>query len=63
MDDLLRQLYQDRTSAEYTLGIIAVNSRNKLDSTTDYFDVVLLIIVEDSTPPGRLNIIHIMSRK
>ncbi|UTR09093.1 nucleotidyltransferase-like protein [Evansella sp. LMS18] len=51
MDDLLRQLYQDRTSAEYTLGIIAVNSRNKLDSTTDYFDVVLLIIVEDSTPP------------
>lgn len=48
MDDLLRQLYQDRTSDEHTLGIIAMEKRRGQDANTDYFDEVLLIIV-DST--------------
>ena len=50
MDDLLRQLYQDRTSDENTLGILTINSRGNMDANTDYFDVVLLVIVSEAKP-------------
>ncbi|PYZ92438.1 hypothetical protein CR194_16555 [Salipaludibacillus keqinensis] len=48
MDDLLRQLYQDRTNDEHTLGIISVEKRKQQEANTDYFDVVLLVILDDS---------------
>ncbi|MDQ0258116.1 hypothetical protein J2S74_005581 [Evansella vedderi] len=51
MDDFLRQLYQDRSSDKHTLGIISVNSRSKMDTNTDYFDVVLLVIVSEEQEP------------
>lgn len=51
MDDFLRQLYQDRSSDAHTLGIIMVESRSKLDTNTDYFDVVLLVITSENQEP------------
>ncbi|ADU29271.1 nucleotidyltransferase-like protein [Evansella cellulosilytica] len=48
MDDLLRQLYQDRSSNESTLGIIHIEQRSKFDSKTDYFDFLLLVIVSEN---------------
>lgn len=48
MDDLLRQLYQDRSSDEHTLGIIAMEKRKLQDANTDYFDEVLLVILDSS---------------
>ncbi|WP_416149052.1 nucleotidyltransferase-like protein [Salipaludibacillus sp. HK11] len=48
MDDLLRQLYQDRTNDEDTLGIIIMEKRKLLDANTDYFDVVLLVILGEN---------------
>lgn len=50
MDDQLRQLYQDRTNDEHTLGIISVEKRENQDANTDYFDVVLFIILADNKP-------------
>lgn len=51
MDDFLRQLYQDRSSDSHTLGIIKVESKSKLDTNTDYFDVVLLVITSEDRDP------------
>lgn len=50
MDNLLRQLYQDRTSDEHTLGIISVEKRDKQDANTDYFDGILLVLVSEDKP-------------
>ncbi|MCE7792214.1 nucleotidyltransferase-like protein [Salipaludibacillus sp. CUR1] len=50
MDDLLRQLYQDRTSDKHTLGILFTEKRRNDDANTDYFDVVLLVILDESKP-------------
>ncbi|MCR6105987.1 hypothetical protein HXA34_06710 [Salipaludibacillus agaradhaerens] len=50
MDDRLRQLYQDRTSDDSTLGIIVIEKRAQEDANTDNFDRVLLVILEDSHP-------------
>ncbi|UCZ54133.1 nucleotidyltransferase-like protein [Bacillus shivajii] len=50
MDNLLRQLYQDRSTDEHTLGIISVEKRDKQDANTDYFDVVLLVVVSEDKP-------------
>ncbi|WP_280770119.1 nucleotidyltransferase-like protein [Salipaludibacillus daqingensis] len=50
MDELLRQLYQDRTNDEDTLGIISMEKRKQLDANTDYFDVVLFVILSDNKP-------------
>jgi hypothetical protein len=50
MDDRLRQLYQDRTSDDSTLGIIVIEKRAQEDANTDNFDKVLLVILEDSHP-------------
>lgn len=48
MDDLLRQLYQDRTNDENTLGVISMEKKKKQDANTDYFDVVLFIVLTDN---------------
>ncbi|MBU9719850.1 MULTISPECIES: nucleotidyltransferase-like protein [Bacillaceae] len=50
MDDLLRQLYQDRSSDKNTLGIITMEKRSNMDANTDYFDCVLLVIVSEERP-------------
>lgn len=47
MESFLRELYQDRTSDEETLGIIKVDKRERKDANTDYFDYVLFIILSD----------------
>lgn len=54
MDDLLRQLYQDRTSDLHTLGIISVDKRSHDDANTDYFDVVLLVVQDVENPPWEI---------
>ncbi|MBB5175076.1 nucleotidyltransferase-like protein [Texcoconibacillus texcoconensis] len=50
MESILRQIYQDRTSDADTLGVILVERGASLDSTTDYFDAVLLILVSNQRP-------------
>ncbi|WP_096439744.1 nucleotidyltransferase-like protein [Alteribacter populi] len=50
MDDFLRQLYQDRTSDLHTLGVMMIESKDSKDAITDYFDVVLLVIVSENKP-------------
>ncbi|TMW70515.1 nucleotidyltransferase-like protein [Alteribacter natronophilus] len=50
MDDFLRQLYQDRTSDLHTLGVMLVEGKDMNDAVTDYFDVVLLVIVSEDKP-------------
>ncbi|MBU8908849.1 nucleotidyltransferase-like protein [Desertibacillus haloalkaliphilus] len=44
MEDLLRQLYQDKASEPETLGIFIVEKEKVSESITDLFDVVLLIV-------------------
>ncbi|MDG5786285.1 nucleotidyltransferase-like protein [Evansella sp. AB-P1] len=44
MDNFLRQLYQDRSNNDETLSIIQIDRRSKVDSNTDFFDVVLLVV-------------------
>ncbi|QKS70636.1 hypothetical protein FLK61_28235 [Paenalkalicoccus suaedae] len=46
MDDFIRQLYQDRAYDATTQAVISVERRNKEDSSTDYFDGVLLVIID-----------------
>lgn len=50
MDDMLRKLYQDRTTDERTLGIIAIEKRLNMEANTDYFDAILLVIISDDIP-------------
>ncbi|UTR14084.1 nucleotidyltransferase-like protein [Salipaludibacillus sp. LMS25] len=50
MDDRLRQLYQDRTCDDSTLGIVVIEKRAQEDAGTDNFDKVLLVILDDSHP-------------
>ncbi|SDY35069.1 Nucleotidyltransferase-like [Evansella caseinilytica] len=50
MDDFLRQLYQDRSSDQNTLGIVLIERRSSADSKTDHFDAVLLVIVSEGRP-------------
>ncbi|AOM83624.1 nucleotidyltransferase-like protein [Salisediminibacterium beveridgei] len=47
MESFLRELYQDRTSDDETLGIIKVDKRERKDANTDYFDYVLFIVVSE----------------
>ncbi|MFA9559205.1 nucleotidyltransferase-like protein [Evansella sp. AB-rgal1] len=58
MDYFLRQLYQDRSSDEHTLGIISVERRSKVDTNTDYFDNVLLVIISDKKEANPWEIKH-----
>lgn len=49
MDDLLRQLYQQRASNPETIGILMMEKRRKISPETDNFDYILLVI-EESAP-------------
>ncbi|WP_338753397.1 nucleotidyltransferase-like protein [Bacillus sp. FJAT-52991] len=51
MEDILRPLYQERTSQQNTLGVIAVQKREKVSIFTENFDTVLLVIVKEAEEP------------
>ncbi|GAA0290470.1 hypothetical protein GGQ92_003058 [Gracilibacillus halotolerans] len=49
MDDMLRQLYQQRASNPNTLGILMMEKRRRVSPETDNFDYILLVIVQAAT--------------
>ena len=51
MEHILRPIYQERASQPDTLGVILVTKREEIQSITDTFDAVLLIIVKDAELP------------
>jgi Nucleotidyltransferase-like/Helix-turn-helix domain len=51
MEDILRPIYQERASQSNTLGVLMVEKRQKSGSTTDSFDVILLVIVKEAEQP------------
>ncbi|KAB7704119.1 hypothetical protein F9802_18610 [Bacillus aerolatus] len=50
MEDILRPLYQERTSQQNTIGVIAIEKKENDISFTESFDVILLIIVKEAEP-------------
>jgi hypothetical protein len=48
MEDILRPIYQERASQLNTLGVLLVEKKQKSAQTTDFFDVILLIIVKEA---------------
>lgn len=48
MEDLLRPLYQERTSQQNTLGVLAVQKNEQNKAFTENFDSILLIIVKEA---------------
>ncbi|WP_046176703.1 nucleotidyltransferase-like protein [Domibacillus indicus] len=48
MEDLLRPLYQERTSQQNTLGVLAVQKNEQNRAFTENFDSILLIIVKEA---------------
>lgn len=51
MEDILRPLYQERTSQQNTIGVIVVEKKESEASFTENFDVILLIIVKEAETP------------
>ncbi|MFL0363632.1 nucleotidyltransferase-like protein [Pseudobacillus sp. 179-B 2D1 NHS] len=51
MDDILRPLYQERTSQQNTMGVIVIEKKENEASFTESFDVILLIIVKEAESP------------
>lgn len=51
MEDILRPIYQERASQTNTLGVLMVEKKQKLDYSTDSFDVILLIVVKEAQQP------------
>ncbi|WML43079.1 nucleotidyltransferase-like protein [Neobacillus sp. PS3-40] len=51
MEDILRSIYQERTSQANTLGVLLIEKKLKSYHITDSFDVILLIIVKDAEQP------------
>ncbi len=51
MEDILRPIYQERASHANTLGVLLIDYKNKLNSITDTFDVILFIVVKDAEQP------------
>ncbi|MCM3569417.1 nucleotidyltransferase-like protein [Neobacillus mesonae] len=51
MEDILRPIYQERASQSNTLGVLLIEKKEKTILTTDYFDVILLIIVKEAEQP------------
>jgi len=49
VDDMLRQLYQQRASNPNTLGILMMEKRRRVSPETDNFDYILLVIVQDAS--------------
>ncbi len=48
VEDLLRPLYQERTSQQNTLGVLAVQKNEQNRAFTENFDSILLIIVKEA---------------
>ncbi|WP_017186489.1 nucleotidyltransferase-like protein [Alkalibacillus haloalkaliphilus] len=48
MEDVLRPIYQERASSSSTLGILMLEKVESHKSVTDYFDCILLVIVNSS---------------
>ncbi|MGG3448678.1 MULTISPECIES: nucleotidyltransferase-like protein [Bacillaceae] len=48
MEDLLRPLYQERTSQQNTLGVIVAKKNEQNSAFTENFDSILLIIVHEA---------------
>jgi hypothetical protein len=51
MEDILRPIYQERTSQSNTLGVIMIEKRQNSGAITDSFDAVLLIVVKEGERP------------
>ncbi|MDP4171840.1 MAG: nucleotidyltransferase-like protein [Bacillota bacterium] len=51
MEDILRPIYQERTSQLNTLGVLLIEKKPKTYYTTDSFDAILLIIVKEAESP------------
>jgi hypothetical protein len=51
MEDILRPIYQERTSQPNTLGVLMIEKRQRSESITDSFHAVLLIVVKDGEQP------------
>ncbi|MBM7650275.1 hypothetical protein JOC78_003260 [Bacillus ectoiniformans] len=51
MEDILRSIYQERTSQRNTLGVISIEKREKVNSFTENFDAILLVIVKEAEEP------------
>jgi hypothetical protein len=51
MEDILRPIYQERASQLNTLGILLVEKKQRTSQTTDFFDVILLVIVKEAEQP------------
>ncbi|MGP4083057.1 nucleotidyltransferase-like protein [Pseudalkalibacillus sp. R45] len=54
MEDILRPLYQERASREETLGVLLIEKNKKFSPSTDHFDVILFIIVEQADSPWQV---------
>jgi Nucleotidyltransferase-like/Helix-turn-helix domain len=51
MEDILRPIYQERTSHPNTLGVLLIEQSKKSSPVTDTFDIVLFLIVKESEVP------------
>ncbi|WP_059172730.1 nucleotidyltransferase-like protein [Bacillus sp. FJAT-27445] len=51
MKDILRPIYQERASQSNTLGILLVEKKVKYSPATDFFDAILLVIVNEADQP------------
>jgi Nucleotidyltransferase-like/Helix-turn-helix domain len=51
MEDILRPIYQERTSHPNTLGVLLIEQSKKSSPVTDTFDIVLFLIVKESEEP------------
>ncbi|OCA83347.1 hypothetical protein A8F94_19820 [Bacillus sp. FJAT-27225] len=51
MEDILRPIYQERASLSNTLGILLVEKNQRFSPATDFFDAILLVIVDHADEP------------
>ena len=51
MEDILRPIYQERTSHPNTLGVLLIEQSKKSSPVTDTFDIVLFLIVKEAEEP------------
>jgi hypothetical protein len=51
MEDILRPIYQERASQPNTLGVLMVEKKQKSSHTTDSFDEILLVVVNEAEKP------------
>lgn len=51
MEDLLRPLYQERTSQQNTLGVLLIEKNAQNRTLTESFDTILFILVKEAEDP------------